>query len=82
MNSPAPIPTNSEMKNTPQEDPTKCPLCYSSLQKCLIQQNYAMIICPNVQCGYPFTTSENIDHILYVHEDEVLSVAESRLSNC
>ncbi|CAI4920826.1 CGH_3_HP_G0025570.mRNA.1.CDS.1 [Saccharomyces cerevisiae] len=29
-----------------------CPDCNERLQKCLIQQNYAIIICPSLVCGY------------------------------
>lgn len=67
-----------------QQDPydmTKCPDCSHNLQKCLIQQNYAMIICPNEECGYPFNQHENIEHMVYVDDNDVLEAARQRLAN-
>ncbi|CCK70810.1 uncharacterized protein KNAG_0F01420 [Huiozyma naganishii CBS 8797] len=63
------------------EELTICPDCKTQLQKCLIQQNYAMVICPNEECAYPFNQGKNIDNMVYVKESEVLDVAKKRLSN-
>ncbi|CAL9733040.1 hypothetical protein MOUN0_O12046 [Monosporozyma unispora] len=61
-------------------DMTKCPDCGHVLQKCLIQQNYAMILCPNEECGYPFNQHENIEHMVYVDDNDVLEAAGQRLA--
>lgn len=57
-----------------------CPNCGGSLQKCLIQQNYAMVICIREDCGYPFNQNEVFDQLVYVDDQEILSVARKRLS--
>lgn len=57
-----------------------CPECGDFLQKCLIQQNYAMVICPNLRCGFPFNRTEALENIVYVDESEVLEVARHRLT--
>ncbi|QLQ82632.1 hypothetical protein HG537_0H03950 [Torulaspora globosa] len=57
-----------------------CPQCGEFLQKCLIQQNYAMIICPSLQCAFPFNQNKAVDNIVYVDENEVLEVARQRLT--
>lgn len=59
----------------------ECPDCHSKLQKCLIQQNYAMVVCPNVDCGYPFTHNEVIDNLVYVDDNEIIEGAKERLRN-
>lgn len=64
-----------------QVNPDECPDCQSKLQKCLIQQNYAMVICPNVQCGYPFNHNEVIDNLVYVDDNEIIEGAKKRLSD-
>lgn len=57
-----------------------CPDCGDFLTKCLIQQNYAMVLCPNLRCGYPFNQNETSENVVYVEESEVLEVAKQRLS--
>lgn len=57
-----------------------CPDCGENLKKCLIQQNYAMVICPNNKCEYPFNQNEVLSNVVYVDESEVLAVAKKRLS--
>ena len=61
-------------------DITHCPTCGAALQKFLIQQNYAIVMCPKEDCGYPFNQEKNIDNIAYVDEKDVLEVAQQRLS--
>lgn len=68
-----------EMESS-SEDTRICPECKNMLHKCLIQQNYAMILCPNTECGYPFNQKENLENIIYVDGLEVLEVATKRLS--
>lgn len=60
--------------------PEMCPQCGEFLQKCLIQQNYAMVICPSLQCAFPFNQNKPLDNLVYVDESEVLEVARQRLS--
>ncbi|CAI4035951.1 hypothetical protein SMKI_14G1610 [Saccharomyces mikatae IFO 1815] len=57
-----------------------CPDCNEKLQKCLIQQNYAIIICPSLTCGYPFNQRDILDNLTYVDDNDVLKVAKKRLS--
>lgn len=57
-----------------------CPDCGDFLSKCMIQQNYALVICPNLGCGYPFNQNEVSDNVVYIEESEVLEVAKQRLS--
>ncbi|CAL9738521.1 hypothetical protein MOSE0_N13278 [Monosporozyma servazzii] len=74
----------TDSKKKVEQDPhdvTRCPECDHNLQKCLIQQNYAMIICPNEKCGYPFNQHENIEHMVYVDDNDVLEAARQRLAN-
>lgn len=59
----------------------QCPDCGNHLKKCLIQQNYAMVICPNLECGYPFNQSEVINHIVHINDKDIIEVAKDRLSN-
>ncbi|AQZ12742.1 YNL162W-A [Zygosaccharomyces parabailii] len=59
---------------------TVCPDCGGPLQKCLIQQNYAIVICIKEDCGYPFNKKEVFDQLVYVDDQEILSVARKRLS--
>ncbi|CCF56173.1 hypothetical protein KAFR_0A07390 [Kazachstania africana CBS 2517] len=61
-------------------DSTTCPNCGQILQKCLIQQNYAIVICPSERCSYPFDQNEVLDQLSYVDETEVLDAAQQRLS--
>ncbi|EDO16389.1 hypothetical protein Kpol_1051p39 [Vanderwaltozyma polyspora DSM 70294] len=63
------------------KNPKSCPECNENLQKCLIQQNYSMVICPNPKCVYPFNQKENIEGMNFVEENEVLEFAKQRLSN-
>lgn len=73
--------TNIEETNiASSEQAGICPDCGENLKKCLIQQNYAMVICPNNQCGYPFNQNEALSNVVYVDESEVLAVAKKRLS--
>lgn len=73
--------TNIEETNiASSEQAGICPDCGENLKKCLIQQNYAMVICPNNQCGYPFNQNEVLSNVVYVDESEVLAVAKKRLS--
>ncbi|QLG74158.1 hypothetical protein HG535_0G00430 [Zygotorulaspora mrakii] len=58
-----------------------CPDCTTNLKKCLIQQNYAVVICPNLDCGYPFNQTQAINNIVYVKEKEIIEVAKSRLAD-
>ncbi|AHY76935.1 AQG_2a_G0045820.mRNA.1.CDS.1 [Saccharomyces cerevisiae] len=58
-----------------------CPDCNERLQKCLIQQNYAIIICPSLVCGYPFNQREVLENLTYVDDNDVLKVAKKRLSS-
>lgn len=59
---------------------TTCPECKSALQKCLIQQNYAMVICPSLTCGYPFNQAPVLDNLVYIDDKDVLDVAQRRLT--
>lgn len=81
---PSPNAANSDANDTkPEEEPveyTHCPSCGTALQKFLIQQNYALVMCPKENCGYPFNQENNIDNIAYVDEKDVLEVAQERLS--
>lgn len=72
--------TDDNMKKKDNEFIVKCPDCGELLQKCLIQQNYAMVICPNEKCGYPFNQQENIENLVYVDDSDVLEAARLRLS--
>ncbi|KAM3165017.1 hypothetical protein ACU8KH_00776 [Lachancea thermotolerans] len=56
-----------------------CPQCGEELKKCLIQQNYSLIICPNEGCSYPFNEREAIDNIVYTKDAEILNAAKRRL---
>ncbi|AMD19398.1 HBR497Cp [Eremothecium sinecaudum] len=58
-----------------------CPNCKETLQKCLIQQNYGIVICPNEECMYPFNEAEAIDQIVQVNDKEILQAAKMRLRN-
>lgn len=71
--------TNDANQNT-EDDMTHCPDCGTALEKCLIQQNYAIIICPNEECGYPFNQEENINNLVYVDDSDVLEAARQRLT--
>ena len=64
-----------------QDQRLNCPECGSKLQKCLIQQNYAIVMCVNTQCSYPFNRTPVIDNLVYVRENDVLTVAKQRLSD-
>lgn len=68
------------MKKKDNEPLVKCPDCSELLQKCLIQLNYAMVICPNEKCGYPFNQHEIVDNLVYVDDNDILEVARLRLS--
>ncbi|KAK5780660.1 uncharacterized protein PWA37_003307 [Arxiozyma heterogenica] len=67
-------------KKKENEPLVKCPDCGDLLQKCLIQQNYAMVICPNEKCEYPFNQHEIADNLVYVDDNDILEVARLRLS--
>ncbi|CCC71092.1 hypothetical protein NCAS_0G02050 [Naumovozyma castellii] len=67
--------------NTTKKSPPLCPDCGSVLQKCLIQQNYAMVICPDEKCGYPFNQRRVQENLVYVDDSEVIPVAKQRLSD-
>lgn len=67
-------------KDTIEQDDTHCPVCKSALQKFLIQQNYAIVICPKETCGYPFNQEHTLDNLVYIDENEILEVAQERLS--
>ncbi|GAV50787.1 hypothetical protein ZYGR_0Z02100 [Zygosaccharomyces rouxii] len=59
---------------------TNCPDCGGPLQKCLIQQNYAIVICTKEDCPYPFNQREVMDNLVYVYDSDIISVAKQRLS--
>lgn len=59
---------------------TNCPDCGGPLQKCLIQQNYAIVICVEEHCTYPFNQREVMDNLVYVYDPDIISVARQRLS--
>ncbi|SCU92477.1 LAFA_0F10858g1_1 [Lachancea sp. 'fantastica'] len=58
---------------------TRCPQCDSKLQKCLIQQNYSLVLCTNLNCGYPFNEREVMDNIVYTKDSQILDAAKRRL---
>ncbi|KAK9466730.1 hypothetical protein V1512DRAFT_247942 [Lipomyces arxii] len=50
-----------------------CPDCkQSSLRRCLIQKKFAIVICIDKKCAYPFGNDDILKNILYVKEEEVL----------
>ncbi|SCW04017.1 LAFE_0H04082g1_1 [Lachancea fermentati] len=57
----------------------QCPQCGSDLKKCLIQQNYSLVMCPQTDCSYPFNDSEVTENIVYTEDKEILKAAKSRL---
>ncbi|SCU80039.1 LAMI_0B00584g1_1 [Lachancea mirantina] len=59
----------------------RCPQCDSELKRCLILQNYSMVICPNIQCEFPFNEHKTLDGIVYTEDKEILSFAKQRLEN-
>ncbi|AGO13183.1 AaceriAFR032Wp [[Ashbya] aceris (nom. inval.)] len=59
----------------------RCPQCNTELRKCLIQQNYSIVICPNEQCMYPFNEAEVIQHLVQTSDKEILEAAKVRLKN-
>lgn len=72
--------TNHNNNGNSDGDMTKCPDCGTPLQKCLIQQNYAMVLCPNETCGYPFNQHDNIENMVYVDDNDILDAARQRLA--
>ncbi|CEP60991.1 uncharacterized protein LALA0_S02e04302g [Lachancea lanzarotensis] len=58
---------------------TKCPQCDGELQKCLIQQNYSLVLCTNLKCSYPFNEREVMDNIVYTKDSQILDAAKKRL---
>lgn len=62
------------------ENITDCPDCNSPLQKCLIQQNYAIVICTKEDCPYPFNQRDVTGNLVYVYDSDIISVAKQRLS--
>ncbi|CCD25640.1 uncharacterized protein NDAI_0F03220 [Naumovozyma dairenensis CBS 421] len=69
-----------EASYPPPKQVKDCPECGTALQKCLIQQNYAFVMCPNDKCAYPFNQRENIQNLVYVDDGEVIDTATQRLS--
>ncbi|CAH00510.1 uncharacterized protein KLLA0_D07876g [Kluyveromyces lactis] len=59
----------------------KCPQCQSNLQRCLIQQNYAVTICTNETCQYPFNSNEIINDLSFISDRDILRAAKSRLED-
>ena len=64
-----------------QANDTTCPECNSKLQKCLIQQNYAITICVNEKCQYPFRTNEVENNLSYISDKDILDAAKNRLEH-
>ncbi|AET40777.1 uncharacterized protein Ecym_6403 [Eremothecium cymbalariae DBVPG len=60
---------------------TECPHCSGKLRKCLIQQNFSIVICPNEECMYPFSDTDIINHIVQTNDKEILEAAKARLTN-
>ncbi|SCU96726.1 LAME_0F17216g1_1 [Lachancea meyersii CBS 8951] len=58
---------------------TKCPQCDVELKKCLIQQNYSMVMCPNLACSYPFNERDALSSTVYTKDSEILDAAKKRL---
>lgn len=56
-----------------------CPQCETALRKCLIQQNYSLLMCPNEKCSYPFNEREIIENLVYTKDGEILDAAKRRL---
>lgn len=60
---------------------TKCPQCGSELEKCLIQQNYSIIMCANTECSFPFNEDQVSKSIAYTDDKEILKAAKDRLES-
>lgn len=58
---------------------TKCPQCHSELRKCIIQQNFSIVICINEKCAYPFNEERVIDQLVPTTDKEIIEAAKSRL---
>ncbi|CCE63700.1 hypothetical protein TPHA_0F02180 [Tetrapisispora phaffii CBS 4417] len=74
------IQKENDLQTNDEQAILNCPQCDSFLQKCLIQQNYAMVLCPNRECLYPFNEVSSTDNLFYVEGSEMLNAATERLS--
>ncbi|SCU87213.1 LADA_0E02674g1_1 [Lachancea dasiensis] len=57
----------------------KCPQCGQDLRKCLIQQNYSLVMCTNLNCSYPFNERDALSNTVYTKDAEILEAAKKRL---
>ncbi|SCV05247.1 LANO_0H03290g1_1 [Lachancea nothofagi CBS 11611] len=56
-----------------------CPQCGEELKKCLIQQNYSVVMCSNLNCSYPFNEREMLSNTVYTKDADILEAAKKRL---
>ncbi|KAK9365399.1 hypothetical protein V1509DRAFT_642739 [Lipomyces kononenkoae] len=72
--------SSSSCKEANPED--QCPDCgQRTLRKCLIQEEFALILCVDKSCGYPFAQTNIMDYIVRVRTDEILEAARRRMLN-
>ncbi|KAK9361377.1 hypothetical protein V1504DRAFT_432957 [Lipomyces starkeyi] len=57
-----------------------CPDCGQlTLRKCLIHENFALILCVDKTCGYPFAEDDIREHIVRVTSRQTLEAARRRM---
>ncbi|KAK9387470.1 hypothetical protein V1515DRAFT_586258 [Lipomyces mesembrius] len=57
-----------------------CPDCGQlTLRKCLIHENFALVLCVDKACGYPFAEDDIREHIVRVTSRQTLEAARRRM---
>ncbi|KAK9236963.1 hypothetical protein V1525DRAFT_389015 [Lipomyces kononenkoae] len=59
-----------------------CPDCgQRTLRKCLIHDEFALVLCVDKSCGYPFAQTNIREYIVRVPTSEILEAARRRMLN-
>lgn len=61
--------------------PTLCPICNSTLKRCLISEDKAVLMCPVLTCYFPFNQDPSGLQITKVEQEEILDNVATRMEN-
>ncbi|KAK9375554.1 uncharacterized protein V1513DRAFT_463689 [Lipomyces chichibuensis] len=80
VDSPAVQVQDDKDQELPGKNTCLCPDCGQlTLRKCLIHENFALILCVDKTCGYPFAEDDIREHIVRVTSRQTLEAARRRM---